>query len=587
MSWVGLVCVGLVWVGLGVLVGSRQVYIVFIDFLLETVDVVYSEFFVASRLVGAAFVGVARFCVWLGFALAFGVGVRFRLVGSVWGVLWLGWVAVGCVGLVCCVGLGPFGLGWLRLVLCPYEVYIVFLHFLLKTVDVVYSEFFVDALLGFLASWCWFCGGGSVLCLVWVWLGYGCLALVPFGWFCLGVALVWLGRRGLLGCVGSGCCVGLGPFGLVWVGGWGLLLVVRPCEVYIVFIDFLFKTVDVLYTVSEFYVDALLGLLALLSWGWLGFVFGLGLPWLLVLGLGSVWLVLFGGCFGLAGLPWVALGCVGLGCCVGLGPFGLGWLRLVLCPCEVYIVFLHFLLKTVDVVYSEFFVDALLGFFVLVLWGWLGFVFGLGLAWLLVFGFGSVWLVLFGGCFGLAGLPWVVGLCWVGLLCWVGSVWVGLVAACPAPLRCLHRVLALPPQDRGRCLLRVLRGCAAWLLGAGFVGLARFCVWFGFGLAFGVWLWFRLVGSVWGLLWLGWVAVGCWVVLGRVAVLDWGPFGLVWVGGWGLLLVVCPCEVYILRPHFRSGFWIFKMPQPQSAVELWNFVSATCSAAGSAGLFLF
>ena len=558
--------------------------------------------------------------------------------------------------------------------------------------------------------------------------------------------------------------VGLVCVGLVWVG---LGVLVGSRQVYIVFIDFLLQTVDVVY--SEFFVVLFLGLLVVLSWGWLGFVFGLGLPWLLVLGLGSVWLVLFGGCFGLVGLPWVALGCVGSGCCVGLGPFGLGWLRLVLCPCEVYIVFLHFLLKTVDVVYSEFFVGALLGFLVLVLWGWLGFVFGLGLAWLLVFGFGSVWLVLFGGCFGLAGLPWVVGLCWVGLLCWigsvwvglgwglgvaacrvplrglhrvhrlppqdrgrplhrlrvlrgcaawlvgaafvgvarfcvwlgfalafgfgvrfrlvgsvwgvlwlgwvavgcvglcwvgllcwVGSVWVGLVAACPVPLRGLHRLLALPPQDRGRCLLRVLRGCASWLLGAGFVGAAWFCVWFGFGLAFGVWLWFRLVGSVWGLLWLGWVAVGCWVVLGWVAVLGWvrlgwvgcglscaparstscsctsssrpwtlstpssswmrflaswcwfcgggsvlclvwvwlgfwclalvpfgwfclgvalawlgcrgllgcvgpgccvglGPFGLFWVGGRGLLLVVCPCEVYILRPHSRSGFWIFKM----------------------------
>ena len=101
MSWVGLVCVGLVWVGLGVLVGSRQVYIVFIDFLLQTVDVVYSEFFVDALL---------------GFLV----------------LVWRGWL-----GFV-------FGLGWL-------------------------------------AFWC--------------------LALVPFGWFCLGGALAWLGWVGL-GCVG-------------------------------------------------------------------------------------------------------------------------------------------------------------------------------------------------------------------------------------------------------------------------------------------------------------------------------------------------------------------------------------------------
>ena len=174
---------------------------------------------------------------------------------------------------------------------------------------------------------------------------------------------------------------------------------------------------------DDLFVVVLLGLLVLVWRGCLGFVFGLGLAWLLVFGFGSVWLVLFGGCFGLPGFGWVAL--VRLGWCVGLC-----WVGLVC----VGFVFIDFLLQTVDVVYSEFFVVLLLGLLVLLSWGWLGFVFGLGLPWLLVLGLGSVWLVLL----GVLWLGWVAvgcgGLCWVGLLCWVGSVWVGLVAACRVPL---------------------------------------------------------------------------------------------------------------------------------------------------------
>ena len=64
--------------------------------------------------------------------------------------------------------------------------------------NVVSDDFFVVVLLGFLVlvwrGWLGFVFGLG-------WLAFWCLALVPFGWFCLGGALAWLGWVGL-GCVG-------------------------------------------------------------------------------------------------------------------------------------------------------------------------------------------------------------------------------------------------------------------------------------------------------------------------------------------------------------------------------------------------